>query len=332
MNYLLRQLAAHRDHRVVRKLLALFPQRVFELYVARQSPSPLWNGGRITLSFDLDYPEDIEAVPPLLRCLREANFKASFACIGRWIEEYPDAHRRIVDEGHEIVNHSYTHPDNELLNPDNHFNRLSRSHQRDEIERCHATCERLLKYTPVGFRIPHFGALFTPRIYPMLQKLGYRHSSSTMWWQTPTLGAPCKNSMGVWEWGSVGRGSPILPHSHTPTQAVWEFPVSGCPEHPLNAFDTWHAFRMTRAPHGDYRALFKRCVALCRTKGFYVNIYFDPQDTLRFDFAALLRDAHESGASELVKTYAELVGANEHHAAQNLHLPERPLASLPSQG
>jgi len=324
MNYLLRQLAAHRDNRLVRKLLALFPQRVFELYAAHQSPSPLWNGGRITLSFDLDYPEDIEAIPHLLRCLREANFKASFACIGRWIEEYPDAHRRIVDDGHEIVNHSYTHPDNELLNPDNRFNRLSRSHQRDEIERCHATCERLLKYMPIGFRVPHFGALFTPAIYPILQGLGYRYSSSTMWWQTPTLGTPFQEPRGQRVNGSMREDSP--PHT------VWEFPVSGCPEHPLNAFDTWHAFRMTHAPHGDFRALFKRCVALCRTKGFYVNVYFDPQDTRRFDFAALLRDVHESGASESVKTYAELVGANEHHAAQNLYLPQRPLARLPSQG
>lgn len=324
MNFLLRQLAACRHSRVGRKLLALFPRRVFELYAARQSPSPLWDGGRITLSFDLDYPEDIAAVPHLLRCLREVNFKASFACIGRWIEEYPDAHRRLVDEGHEIVNHSYTHPDNELLNPDHQFNRLARSHQRDEIERCHATCERLLKYTPVGFRIPHFGALFTPAIYPMLQALGYRYSSSTMWWQTPTLGAPLRWSRGQWVKGSMGEDSP--------TPAVWEFPVSGCPEHPLNAFDTWHAFRMTRAPHGDFRALFRWCVTLCRTKGFYVNVYFDPQDTLRFDFAALLRDVHESGAGEAVKTYAELVGSHPPHAPQNLRLPERPLARLPSQG
>jgi hypothetical protein len=73
-------------------------------------------------------------------------------------------------------------------------------------------------------------------------------------------------------------------------------------------------------------------VTLCRTKGFYVNIYFDPQDTLRFNFAALLRDVHESGVGEAVKTYAELVGTNQHYATQNLRLPERSLASLPSQG
>jgi hypothetical protein len=327
----LRSVAAHRHHRAVRKLLTLFPQRVFDLYVTHQLPSPLWNGGRVTLSFDLDYPEDIEAVPHLLRCLREARFAASFACIGRWIEEYPDAHRSLVDEGHEIVNHSHTHPDNELLNPERQFNQLSRSHQRDEIERCHDTSERLLKYAPVGFRVPHFGALFTPTIYPLLQEMGYLYSSSTMWWQTPTLGAPCQARMGEWGNGRMGGFpcSPTPPFSHS---ELWEFPVSGCPEHPLDAFDTWHAFRMTHAAHGDYRALFKRCVELCQTKGFYVNVYFDPQDVLRFDFAGLLRDVHESGAAASVKTYAELAGAIPEHGTQNLRFSERPLASVSPQG
>lgn len=322
--WFLRCAAVHRHNRVVRKLLALFPQRVFDSYAAHQAASPLWQGGRITLSFDLDYPEDVEAVPRLLNDLRGADFKASFACIGRWMEEYPDAHRRIVDEGHEIVNHSHTHPDNELLNPDNQFNRLPRSHQRDEIERCHAACERLLNYSPVGFRVPHFGALFTPTIYPILQDLGYLYSSSTMWWQTPTLGAPYWEEIGKWGNGEMGKD--------TPAQAVWEFPVSGCPEHPLNAFDTWHAFRMTHAAHGDFRALFRRCVVLSQSTGFYLNVYFDPQDALRFDFAALLREVRESGAAASVKTYAELVGAQQHHVTQNLRLSQRPLAGVSSQG
>ncbi|MDG0993817.1 MAG: polysaccharide deacetylase family protein [Akkermansiaceae bacterium] len=47
--------------------------------------------------------------PRLLDMLRERNIKATFYVVGRNVNMYPDIVRRIVAEGHEIGNHTWTH-------------------------------------------------------------------------------------------------------------------------------------------------------------------------------------------------------------------------------
>lgn len=41
--------------------------------------------------------------------LKKYNAKATFFCIGKNVELYPDMYRRIIDEGHAIGNHTYHH-------------------------------------------------------------------------------------------------------------------------------------------------------------------------------------------------------------------------------
>jgi peptidoglycan/xylan/chitin deacetylase (PgdA/CDA1 family) len=47
--------------------------------------------------------------PRLLDMLRERNIKATFYVVGRNVNMYPEIVRRIVAEGHEIGNHTWTH-------------------------------------------------------------------------------------------------------------------------------------------------------------------------------------------------------------------------------
>ncbi|MEI8284274.1 MAG: polysaccharide deacetylase family protein, partial [bacterium] len=63
---------------------------------------------RITITFD-DGP-DPEWTPQILDILKERGIKAVFFIVGQEAELYPDLVRRIVAEGHEIGNHSFTHP------------------------------------------------------------------------------------------------------------------------------------------------------------------------------------------------------------------------------
>lgn len=55
--------------------------------------------------------------PKLLDMLKERNIKATFFVIGKCVAEYPDIAKRIVDEGHEIANHSWNHPQLTKLSP-----------------------------------------------------------------------------------------------------------------------------------------------------------------------------------------------------------------------
>ena len=75
------------------------------------------------LTFD-DGP-DGACTPVLLDLLREHQACASFFLVGRNVERHPELVRRMVDEGHRLGNHSYTHPS---------FDQLSLAQQLKEID------------------------------------------------------------------------------------------------------------------------------------------------------------------------------------------------------
>jgi peptidoglycan-N-acetylglucosamine deacetylase len=83
-------------------------------YVITRNPTGSPRGGsatpgRIALTFD-DGP-DPRYTPAILDILRAKNAKATFFVIGLNADLYPSLLQRIVDEGHEIGNHTFTHPD-----------------------------------------------------------------------------------------------------------------------------------------------------------------------------------------------------------------------------
>jgi peptidoglycan-N-acetylglucosamine deacetylase len=63
---------------------------------------------KLALTFD-DGP-DPEWTPRILDALKQANAPATFFVIGLNAEQYPDLLRREVAEGHELGNHTFTHP------------------------------------------------------------------------------------------------------------------------------------------------------------------------------------------------------------------------------
>lgn len=65
------------------------------------------DGSAISLTFD-DGPHP-EITPQVLDRLQTFGWKGTFFVIGSKAEQYPDVIRRIVAEGHEIGNHSWSH-------------------------------------------------------------------------------------------------------------------------------------------------------------------------------------------------------------------------------
>ncbi|MFK6999777.1 polysaccharide deacetylase family protein [Flavobacterium oreochromis] len=64
------------------------------------------NEKAIALTFD-DGPT--EFTPQVLDLLKQYQMKATFFCIGKQLEQYPEIAERIVAEGHLIANHTYSH-------------------------------------------------------------------------------------------------------------------------------------------------------------------------------------------------------------------------------
>ena len=61
---------------------------------------------KIAITFD-DGPT--EFTPKFLELLKKNETKATFFCIGIQIEKYPEIFRKIIEDGHEIGNHTYSH-------------------------------------------------------------------------------------------------------------------------------------------------------------------------------------------------------------------------------
>jgi len=63
----------------------------------------------IALTFD-DGP-DPNATPRILDMLNKEGIKATFFVVGKMVEKYPGLLRQVWKEGHDIGNHTYSHPD-----------------------------------------------------------------------------------------------------------------------------------------------------------------------------------------------------------------------------
>lgn len=64
---------------------------------------------KIYLTFDAGYENGY--TPAILDALKKHNVKACFFLVGNYIETSPDLVKRMVEEGHTVGNHTYSHPD-----------------------------------------------------------------------------------------------------------------------------------------------------------------------------------------------------------------------------
>jgi len=82
----------------------------------------------------------------ILDTLKQYEVHATFFLVGTNVEHYPDIARRIAAEGHEIGNHSYSHP---------RFDQLSSSEISEEIAAGERVIAAVTGVTPRWFRQPY---------------------------------------------------------------------------------------------------------------------------------------------------------------------------------
>ncbi|SDF19329.1 polysaccharide deacetylase family protein [Sporolituus thermophilus] len=142
-------------------------------------------------------------VREILDVLREYNARSTFFLLGRWVDANPELTRRILADGHEIANHSYSHPS---------FSRLSADEMRSEIMSTQYALERAVgsRYTHL-FRPPYGD--YNGTLSAVLNGMGYR--ALVMW------NVDSRDWTGVSAWSmankilsQVSGGAIILFHLH----------------------------------------------------------------------------------------------------------------------
>jgi cellulose synthase/poly-beta-1,6-N-acetylglucosamine synthase-like glycosyltransferase/peptidoglycan/xylan/chitin deacetylase (PgdA/CDA1 family)/spore germination protein YaaH len=173
-------------------------------YVVRRTG---YRPGLVALTFD-DGP-DAEWTPKILDILKQKGVPATFFVIGENALSHPGLLNRIVDEGHELGNHSYTHPNMALLSDRGVALELN-------------TTERLVEaYTGRGmrlFRAPFFGdaePTTADELGPALaaQQHGYLNIGlhvDTEDWQRPGVPAIIDNAVREVAAGTQDRSGNIV--------------------------------------------------------------------------------------------------------------------------
>ena len=116
--------------------------------LARKRELPIYsvdrNDGKIAVSFDAAWGGD--NTPRLLDILDEYGVKATFFLVDTWVERFPELVKEIAARGHEIGNHSTTHPQ---------MSRLSRGKILEELTIVADHIQALTGVRPTLFRAPY---------------------------------------------------------------------------------------------------------------------------------------------------------------------------------
>ena len=100
---------------------------------------------KVAISFDAAWGAD--DTDELLTILKNNDAKATFFLCGSWVDKYPEEVKKIYEEGHEIGNHSNTHP---------HGSQISLEQNKKEIMEVHNKIKDLVGYEMNLYR-PPFG-------------------------------------------------------------------------------------------------------------------------------------------------------------------------------
>ena len=161
--------------RLLRKAVEWASPLLYNRFFSGAREAVEWKGGKkcaVSVTFDVEYDRDARALRKTIQLLNSYEVQGSFACIGRLVEQFPKEHRLIADEGHEVVNHTFSHPNHDILNPRQFFNKLSPQEMEFEIAEFEKTSKNILGVMPKGFRAPHFGDLNSAGAYEILEKRG----------------------------------------------------------------------------------------------------------------------------------------------------------------
>ena len=98
----------------------------------------------VSISFDAAWGN--EQTEELLQILEQKNVKATFFLVGEWVDKYPESVKLIAEKGHDVENHSNTHP---------YMTKLTTEQMISEITECNRKIETITGKSPTLFRPPY---------------------------------------------------------------------------------------------------------------------------------------------------------------------------------
>ncbi len=112
------------------------------------SGNPIYKGNadkkEVSLTINVVWGD--EFIEPILKILADENIKATFFIGGKWAENTPDLLAKIVNDGHEIGNHGYSHE---------HMSKLSYEKNVEQIKKSADAIYKTCGIAPTYFAPPY---------------------------------------------------------------------------------------------------------------------------------------------------------------------------------
>jgi peptidoglycan-N-acetylglucosamine deacetylase len=190
------------------------------------------------------------AVPRLLGLLAEYDIKATFFVPGFVAERWPAMVTSVVEHGHEVAHHSYSHRPSTSLNAEE---------EAEEFERGLAALDNL-DIHPVGYRAPSWAATWRTR--SLVAQYGMMYDSSmmdddkpyvTMTDKGPIVELPPHWSLDDWEQYAYLIEPNIGQHVEAPEKvlSMWKAELDGLRRYRGLYLLTNHAFLSGRAGRAE---------------------------------------------------------------------------------
>ncbi len=161
-------------------------------------------GKYVALSFDAAWGN--EDTQQLIDTLGRYGVKATFFVVGQWAEKYPESVKALHDAGHEVMNHSDTHP---------HMSKLSAQQIAAEVNACSDKVEAVTGVRPTLFRCPY--GEYDDHVISAVRSMGV----NVVQWDVDSLDWKDLSAAEITRrvTGKAGPGSIVLFHNaglHTP--------------------------------------------------------------------------------------------------------------------
>ena len=99
---------------------------------------------KVALSFDAAWGNDDTGT--LIEILKKYDAVATFFVVGDWVDKYPESVKQLADAGHQIQNHSDSHP---------YMTKLSNEQKIEQLKNCNQKIANVCGQTPTLFRCPY---------------------------------------------------------------------------------------------------------------------------------------------------------------------------------
>lgn len=154
------------------------------------------------VAFSMNCAWNADDIDKILEVLDKKQIKITFFMVGDWVDKYPEAVKKINEKGHEIANHSDTHP---------HVNNITLEKNEDEIRNCNEKIEKLTGKKPTLYRGP-YGEYNNTVI-----NAAESQNMKTIQWSLDTLDYSGLTGEQMWNRlnGKLQNGSIILSHNGT---------------------------------------------------------------------------------------------------------------------